>query len=194
MREITQSQKDMHDMYSLIGGYFLHVFTTGQERCSKPKSSAAKLYCLLMSKRGRARQREAESKRERDAESRGREQRKRRRERDEEAKRGREGERECQNPAPFKENYPPPRTCYSLIGCSPSAQLSSRERQSTWRENCPCTCADYLLLRTQLSAPSCNGKCECGSPRILATKYWLLMLHFTDPKKLSKKKGSSNNA
>jgi hypothetical protein len=42
--------------------------------------------------------------------------------------------------------------------------LSSRERQSTWRENCPCTCADYLLLRTQLSAPSCNGKCECGSP------------------------------
>jgi hypothetical protein len=42
--------------------------------------------------------------------------------------------------------------------------LSSRERQSTWRGNCPCTCADYLLLRTQLSAPSCNGKCECGSP------------------------------
>jgi hypothetical protein len=42
--------------------------------------------------------------------------------------------------------------------------LSSRERQSTWQENCPCTCADYLLLRTQLSAPSCNGKCECGSP------------------------------
>jgi hypothetical protein len=53
---------------------------------------------------------------------------------------------------------------HSLIGCSPSAQLSSQERQSTWRENCPCTCADYLLLRTQLSAPSCNGKCECGSP------------------------------
>jgi hypothetical protein len=43
--------------------------------------------------------------------------------------------------------------------------LSSRERQSTWRENCPCTCADYLLLRTQLSAPSCNGKCECGYPQ-----------------------------
>jgi hypothetical protein len=33
---------------------------------------------------------------------------------------------------------------YSLIGCSPSAQLSSRERQNTWRENCPCTCADYV--------------------------------------------------
>jgi hypothetical protein len=25
-------------------------------------------------------------------------------------------------------------------------------------------CADYLLLRTQLSAPSYNGKCECGFP------------------------------
>jgi hypothetical protein len=42
--------------------------------------------------------------------------------------------------------------------------LSSWERQSTWQENCPCTCADDILLRTQLSAPSCNGKCECGSP------------------------------
>ena len=48
------------------------------------------------------------------------------------------------NPVPFKENYPLPRTYYSLIGCSPSAQLSSRERQNTWRENCPCTCADYV--------------------------------------------------
>jgi hypothetical protein len=78
-----------------------------------------------------------------------------------------EQEREWRNPVPFKENYPPPRTCHSLIGCSPSAQLSSRERQSTWRENCPCTCADYLLLRTQLSAPSYNGKCECGFPQDL---------------------------
>jgi len=33
---------------------------------------------------------------------------------------------------------------YSLIGCSPSAQLSSRERQNTWWENCPCMCADYV--------------------------------------------------
>jgi hypothetical protein len=48
--------------------------------------------------------------------------------------------------------------------------LSSRERQSTWRENCPCTCADYLRLRTQLSVPSCNGKCECGSPQDLRSR------------------------
>ena len=115
--------------------------------------------------RQRGRERDAEREAERGAErERGREQRKRRRERDK--------ERECQNPVPFKENYPPPRTCHSLIGCSPSAQLSSRERQSTWRENCPCTCADYLLLRTQLSAPSCNGKCECGSPHF--TEAWSL--------------------
>ena len=62
----------------------LHAFATGQERRNKPESSAAKLYCLLRSKRGRARQREAERKRERDAErcrERGRE-------------RGREGERQ----------------------------------------------------------------------------------------------------
>jgi hypothetical protein len=55
-----------------------------------------------------------------------------------------EREKEWQNPVPFKENYPPPRTCHSLIGCSPLAQLSSRKRQNTWRENCPCTCADYV--------------------------------------------------
>ena len=48
-----------------------------------------------------------------------------------------------ETPSLFKENYSPPRTYYSLIGCSPSAQLS-RERQNTWRENCPCTCADYV--------------------------------------------------
>ena len=58
--------------------------------------------------------------------------------------RTRKQEKEWQNPVPFKENYLPPRTYYSLIGCSPSAQLSSRERQNTWRENCPCTCADYV--------------------------------------------------
>ena len=34
---------------------------------------------------------------------------------------------EWQNPVPFKENCPPPRTCRSLIGCSPSAELSSRK-------------------------------------------------------------------
>ena len=63
-------------------GVIRRVLTTGQERRNKPESSAAKLYCLLRSKRGRAQQREAERKRERDTEreaerERGREQRKR---------------------------------------------------------------------------------------------------------------------
>jgi hypothetical protein len=60
----------------------LRAFATGQERRNKPESSAATLYCLLRSKRGRAQQREAERKRERDTErdaerERGREQKKR---------------------------------------------------------------------------------------------------------------------
>jgi hypothetical protein len=155
------------------------------------KTQQARIFCgkaLLLTqeqerKRERETQRDAERERQREgqrgreAESRGREQRKRRRERDEEKetkrKRRRDEERECQNPVPFKENYPLPRTCHFLIGCSPSAQLSSRERQSTWQENCPCTCADYLLLRTQLSAPSCNGKCECGFPQSMCLFFFI---------------------
>jgi hypothetical protein len=68
---------------------------------------------------------------------RGREREMQRAEEKTKRKRRRDEERECQNPVPFKENYPPPRTCHSLIGCSPSAQLLSRERQSTWRGKPP---------------------------------------------------------
>ena len=94
------------------------------------------------------RERQREGQRGREAESRGREQRKRRRERDEER---RDEEGECQNPVPFKENYPPPRTYYSLIGCSPSAELSSRGRQSTWGGKLPLAHAQIICLplRTQ---------------------------------------------
>jgi hypothetical protein len=54
-------------------------------------------------------------------------------------------------PSLFKENYPPPRTCCSLIGCSPLAELSSRGRQSTWSEELPLAHAQIicLLRRTQ---------------------------------------------
>ena len=75
--------------------------------------------------------------------------------REPERKRAREQEqkqeREWRNPAPFKENYPPPRTCYSLIGCSPSAKLSSRGRQSTWGGKLPLAHAQIICLplRTQ---------------------------------------------
>jgi hypothetical protein len=59
--------------------------------------------------------------------------------------------REWRNPIPFKENYPPPRTCHSLIGCSPSAELSSWGRQSTWGGELPLAHAQIICLplRTQ---------------------------------------------
>jgi hypothetical protein len=61
------------------------------------------------------------------------------------------GAREWRNPVPFKENYPPPRTCCSLIGCSPLAELSSRGRQSTWSGELPLAHAQIICLplRTQ---------------------------------------------
>ena len=65
--------------------------------------------------------------------------------------RTRKQEKEWQNPIPFKENYPPPRTCHSLIGCSPSAELLSRGRQSTWSGELPLAHAQIICLplRTQ---------------------------------------------
>jgi hypothetical protein len=56
-----------------------------------------------------------------------------------------------ETPSLFKENYPPPRTCHSLIGCSPSAELSSRERQSTWSGELPLAHVQIICLplRTQ---------------------------------------------
>jgi hypothetical protein len=56
-----------------------------------------------------------------------------------------------ETPSLFQENYPPPRTCHSLIGCSPSAELSSRGRQSTWGGELPLAHAQIICLplRTQ---------------------------------------------
>jgi hypothetical protein len=101
----------------LVQDDLLHAFATGQERRSKPESSAAKLYCLHLQ--------------------------------EQECKSARE--REWQNPVPFKENYPPPRTCHSLIGCSPSAELLSWGRQSTWGGELPLAHAQIICLplRTQ---------------------------------------------
>jgi hypothetical protein len=76
------------------------------------------------------------------------------------------------NPVPIKENFPSPRTCHSLIGCSPSAELTSRGRQSTWSREPPSAYAQIICLplRTQLSAPSCNGECGRGSQHCLFYK------------------------
>jgi hypothetical protein len=56
-----------------------------------------------------------------------------------------------ETPSLFKENYSPPRTYYSLIGCSPSAELSSRGRQSTWGGELTLAHAQIICLplRTQ---------------------------------------------
>jgi hypothetical protein len=105
------------------------VLATGQERRNKPESPAAK--ALLLTSSGAREQelyclhlqgQESKSKRE-------------------------NGE----TPSLFKENYPPPRTCRSLIGCSPSAELSSRGRQSTWSGELPLAHVQIICLplRTQ---------------------------------------------
>jgi hypothetical protein len=77
-------------------------------------------------------------------------------------------EREKRNPVPLKEHSPSPRTCHSLIGCSPSAELTSRGRQSTSSHKIPLAHAQIICLplRTQLSAPSCNGECGRGSQQV----------------------------
>ena len=112
----------------------LHAFATSQERRNKPESSVAK--ALLLTSSGA---REQESNRARVQEC--------KREREQEQ----EQESKWRNPDPFKENYPPPRTCHSLIGCSPSAELSSRGRQSTWSGELPLAHAQIICLplRTQ---------------------------------------------
>jgi hypothetical protein len=107
----------------------LHAFATGQERSNKPESSAAKLYCLYLQEQERksAAERGREEEREREKQREG--QRERERQRAEEESREKDEETKkrgsARTPYPFKENYPPSRTCHSLIGCSPSAQLSS---------------------------------------------------------------------
>ena len=70
-------------------------------------------------------EREKEQEQESKKENKNKKARERKSKNKREKKQEQEREKEWQNPVPFKENYPPPRTCHSLIGCSPSAQLSS---------------------------------------------------------------------
>ena len=124
----------------LVSGYGTNSYPRSRDRPGKTQQTV--IFCgkalLLTSSGAREQESKRARKRTRARESKSARARARKR------TRTRKQEREWQNPVPFKENYPPPRTYYSLIGCSPSAQLSSRERQNTWRENCPCTCADYV--------------------------------------------------
>jgi hypothetical protein len=125
------------------------VLTTGQEEHHRPESSAAKLYCLHLQEPECKKQERARSKRARSKRARKR------------------------NPVPLKEHSPSPRTCHSLIGCSPSAELTSRGRQSTSSHKIPLAHAQIICLplRTQLSAPSCNGECGRGSQQLVLTSH-----------------------
>ena len=138
-------------------GYHTHltrVLATGQEERNKPESSAAKLYCLhlqeqecksaralLLTSLG-ARAQERKSARALLLTSSGARSKS-------QSKRAKKENGET--PSLFKENYSPPRTYYSLIGCSPSAELSSRGRQSTWGGKLPLAHAQIICLplRTQ---------------------------------------------
>jgi hypothetical protein len=63
--------------------------------------------------------------------------------------------------------------------------LSSRERQNTWRENCPCTCADYVyhlehscqrhLIMANVRAAS--HKCILILTLFPVTPKWLCWIH-----------------
>jgi hypothetical protein len=118
---------------------FLHAFSRPARKNAANQNLLRQSFIAYIFRSKSAREQEQERAREQERER----ERTRKQER-REKKQEQEREKKWQNPVPFKENYPPPRTYYSLIGCSPSAQLSSRERQNTWRENCPCTCADYV--------------------------------------------------
>ena len=86
-----------------------------------------------------------------------------------------------ETPSLFKENYPPPRTCRSLIGCSPLAELSSRGRQSTWSGKQPWHMRRLFVyhLEHRMSALSCNGKCEGGSPHVCISINTLILCLLT---------------
>ena len=108
---------------------------------------------------------EAREQEAREREKQEREKSKRERKARERSKRAKQEREKNENPVPLKEHSPSPRTCHSLIGCSPSAELTSRGRQSTWSGEPPSAYAQIICLplRTQLSAPSCNGECGRGS-------------------------------
>jgi hypothetical protein len=53
------------------------------------------------------------------------------------SKRARSKRERKRNPVPIKENFPSPRTCHSLIGCSPSAELTHEEGRAHGVKNHP---------------------------------------------------------
>ena len=56
-------------------------------------------------------------------------------------------------------------TYFTLTGCSPSAQMTPRDRQGTRNGKIPQHMRRLLVyqLEHRISAPSCNGNCKGGS-------------------------------
>jgi hypothetical protein len=81
----------------------------------------------------------------------GKESKKQESEARERSKRAKQEREKNENPVPLKEHSPSPRTCHSLIGCSPSAELTSWGRQSTSSHKIPLAHAQIICLplRTQ---------------------------------------------
>ena len=118
---------------------------------------------FILTSSGKESKKQESKKQERARSKRAKKQERERETRERKSKRERE-----RNPVPLKEHSPSPRTCHSLIGCSPSAELTSRGRQSTSSHKIPLAHAQIICLplRTQLSAPSCNGECGRGSQHL----------------------------
>ena len=133
------ARKDTTNRNLLRQSFIAYIF---RSKSARARAREQELYCLHLQEpeSKRAREQEQESKRARALllTSLG--------------ARAQESKRENgETPSLFKENYPPPRTCHSLIGCSPSAELSSQGRQSTWSGELPLAHAQIICLplRTQ---------------------------------------------
>jgi hypothetical protein len=50
--------------------------------------------------------------------------------------------------------------------------LSSQERQNTWRENCPCTCADYVYHLEHSCQRHLIMANVRAAPHTLASHFW----------------------
>ena len=167
------------------------VRATGQERRNKPESSAAKLYCLHLqepeSKRAREQEQERARKQEKEqeqesksarakAKARAREskqERKRTRTRKQEHKREKKQEQEREKARTReRENGKTPSLLRRIIlrlgrllpdWLQPICSVVITRKAEHMAGKLPLhVCRLCLLLRTQLSAPSCNGKCEGG--------------------------------
>ena len=62
-------------------------------------------------------------------------------------------------------------TFFTLTGCSPSAQMTPRDRQGTRNGKIPQHMRRLLVyqLEHRISAPSCNGDCKGGSSHPVMT-------------------------